>query len=36
MGERERPAGPVDLAFQLRRNVFRGEEKLQLMLQDFR
>lgn len=36
MGERERPAGPIDLAFQLRRNVFRGEEKLQLMLQDFR
>lgn len=36
MGERERPLGPVDLAFQLRRNVFRGEEKLQLMLQDFR
>ncbi len=36
MGERERPIGPVDLAFQLRRNVFRGEEKLQLMLQDFR
>jgi len=36
MGERERPEGPIDLAFQLRRNVFRGEEKLQLMLQDFR
>lgn len=36
MGEREKPEGPVDLAFQLRRNVFRGEEKLQLMLQDFR
>jgi len=36
MGERERPAGAIDLAFQLRRNVFRGEEKLQLMLQDFR
>lgn len=36
MGERERPSGSVDLAFQLRRNVFRGEEKLQLMLQDFR
>jgi single-stranded-DNA-specific exonuclease len=36
MGERDRPEGPIDLAFQLRRNVFRGEEKLQLMLQDFR
>ncbi|MCC5849535.1 MAG: single-stranded-DNA-specific exonuclease RecJ [Verrucomicrobia bacterium] len=36
MGERDKPEGPVDLAFQLRRNFFRGEEKLQLMLQDFR
>ncbi len=36
LGRREIPNGPVDLAFQLRRNVFRGEERLQLMLQDFR
>jgi single-stranded-DNA-specific exonuclease len=36
MGERELPDEPIDLAFQLRRNVFRGEERLQLMLQDFR
>lgn len=36
MGERAKPEGAVDLAFQLRRNFFRGEEKLQLMLQDFR
>lgn len=36
MGDRELPNGPIDLAFQLRRNVFRGEERLQLMLQDFR
>ena len=36
MADREPPAGLVDLAFQLRNNVFRGEERLQLMLQDFR
>jgi single-stranded-DNA-specific exonuclease len=36
LGARELPKGPIDLAFQLRRNVFRGEERLQLMLQDFR
>ena len=35
-GEREIPQGPVDLAFQLRTNVFRGEENLQLLLQDIR
>ena len=35
-GEREIPTGPVDLAFQLRTNVFRGEENLQLLLQDIR
>jgi single-stranded-DNA-specific exonuclease len=36
LGDREVPEGPVDLAFQLRRNVFRGETRLQLMLQDLR
>ncbi len=35
-GERTLPDGPVDLAFQLRTNVFRGEESLQLLLQDLR
>lgn len=35
-GDREIPEGPVDLAFQLRINVFRGEESLQLLLQDIR
>lgn len=36
MGNREIPEGPLDLAFQLRSNEFRGETRLQLMLQDFR
>jgi single-stranded-DNA-specific exonuclease len=36
LGERTIPDGPLDIAFQLRRNVFRGEERLQLMLQDIR
>lgn len=36
LGDREMPEGPIDLAFQLRRNVFRGEERLQLMIQDLR
>ncbi len=36
LGERHQPQGYIDIAFQLRRNVFRGEERLQLMLQDFR
>ncbi len=36
LGDRDVPDGPVDLAFQLRRNVFRGETRLQLMLQDIR
>jgi single-stranded-DNA-specific exonuclease len=35
-GDLELPDGPVDLAFQLRKNVFRGEESLQLLLQDLR
>lgn len=35
-GEQTLPEGPVDLAFQLRSNVFRGEESLQLLLQDLR
>jgi single-stranded-DNA-specific exonuclease len=35
-GDQKLPDGPVDLAFQLRRNVFRGEESLQLLLQDLR
>jgi single-stranded-DNA-specific exonuclease len=35
-GDRDLPKGPVDLAFQLRTNVFRGEESLQLLLQDLR
>lgn len=36
LGNREVPEGPLDLAFQLRSNEFRGETRLQLMLQDFR
>ncbi|MGA0333397.1 MAG: single-stranded-DNA-specific exonuclease RecJ [Kiritimatiellia bacterium] len=36
LGDREQIQGPVDIAFQLRRNVFRGEARLQLMLQDIR
>lgn len=36
LGDRVLPNGPVDIAFQLRRNVFRGEARLQLMLQDIR
>jgi len=36
LGEREIPEGPLDIAFQLRRNVFRGVERLQLMIQDLR
>lgn len=36
LGGRGIPEGPVDIAFQLRRNVFRGEERLQLMIQDLR
>ncbi len=35
-GDREPPDGDIDIAFQLRRNVFRGEERLQLMVQDLR
>ena len=35
-GDKEIPDGPVDLAFQLRTNVFRGEENLQMLLQDIR
>lgn len=35
-GNRKGLSGPVDLAFQLRRNVFRGEARMQLMLQDIR
>jgi single-stranded-DNA-specific exonuclease len=35
-GDRELPEGEIDIAFQLRRNVFRGEERLQLMVQDLR
>ena len=36
LGNRDPFQGPVDIAFQLRRNVFRGEARLQLMLQDIR
>lgn len=36
LGKKEVPDGPLDLAFQLRTNEFRGETRLQLMLQDFR
>ncbi|WFB36517.1 single-stranded-DNA-specific exonuclease RecJ [Kiritimatiellota bacterium B12222] len=36
LGNRKLPDGPMDLAFQLRKNVFRGEARLQLMLQDIR
>lgn len=36
MAERVIPEGPVDLAFQLRRNVYMGRESLTLNLQDFR
>lgn len=36
LGDRDVTDGPIDLAFQLRRNVFRGEERLQLMIQDLR
>lgn len=36
LGSKTLSNGPQDLAFQLRRNVFRGEARLQLMLQDIR
>lgn len=36
MAERTIPDGPLDMAFQVRRDVFMGREKLALNLQDFR
>ena len=36
LGEREVPSGELDLAFQVRRNDYRGRTSLQLYLQDFR
>ena len=36
LGERDVPAGPVDVAFQLKRNTHRGRESLRIDVQDFR
>lgn len=36
MANRILPDGPVDFAFQLQRNSFRGRETLQMVVQDFR
>ena len=36
LGHREVPDGPLDLAFQLTKNRFRGRESLQLSIKDFR
>ncbi len=36
MGDRELPAPPWDIVFQVRRNRFRGQERLVLYLQDLR
>ncbi len=36
MAERTLPDGPVDLAFHLRKNTYRGQGTLQLQLSDFR
>jgi single-stranded-DNA-specific exonuclease len=36
MGQREIPAGPLDVAFQLRRETWQGRTRLQLHLCDFR
>jgi len=36
MGDREVPPGPLDIAFNLILNRFKGTEYLQLHLQDFR
>ncbi|HMP74686.1 MAG TPA: single-stranded-DNA-specific exonuclease RecJ [Kiritimatiellia bacterium] len=36
MGERGVPDGPIDVAFQIKRDRFRGQERLVLHLQDFR
>jgi hypothetical protein len=36
LGDREVPAGPIDVAFQLKRNTYQGHESLRLDIQDFR
>ena len=36
MGDREVPAGPLDIAFNLILNRYNGQEYLQMHLQDFR
>ena len=36
LADREIPDGPMDVAFQLRKNVFNGVTSLQLNVQDFR
>ena len=36
LGEREVPPGPIDLAFQLKKNFYMGRETLRLDIQDFR
>ena len=36
LADREIPDGPMDVAFQLRKNVFDGVTSLQLNVQDFR
>jgi single-stranded-DNA-specific exonuclease len=36
MADREIPDGPLDIAFRLKLNVFRGRENLELHLRDFR
>lgn len=36
MGDREIPDGPIDLAFQVNNNNFRGVDSMQLQVQDFR
>jgi single-stranded-DNA-specific exonuclease len=36
MGDRPVPAGPIDVAFTLERNNYRGYETLQMKLKDFR
>ncbi len=36
LGDREVPAGPIDVAFQLKKNTYQGRESLRLDIQDFR
>ncbi len=36
MGDRQIPDGPMEIAFRLDRNVYKGRETIQLILEDFR